>query len=177
MKGYVQVYTGKGKGKTTASLGLSLRALGAGFSVYIGQFLKAGDSSEVALLRRIQGILEPGQSLLLEAFGEPRFIKSKPRPEDVEAAAAGWDKIKKAVFSGDYDLVVAEELNVALSMELIPLEEVLDLIRKKPEAVELVLTGRYAPPEIRNAADLVSDIAAEKHYFSNGVAARRGIEK
>ena len=177
MKAYVQVYTGNGKGKTTASLGLCLRALGAGFSVYIGQFLKNGNYSEIKMLRRMEEILEEGQTLKVEQFGEPRFIKQKPRPEDVDAAAYGWKSIRAALHSGKYDLVIAEEINVALKMDLVPLEEVLEEIRNKPDSVELICTGRYAPSELREAADLVSEICEEKHYYKAGVPARTGIEK
>jgi cob(I)alamin adenosyltransferase len=177
MKGYVQVYTGNGKGKTTASLGLTLRALGAGYSVYIGQFLKNGNYSEIKMLERIRDILSGDQLLTVEQFGEPRFIKQKPRPEDVEAAAAGWGSVRAALKSGKYDLVIAEEINVALHMDLVPLEEVLEEIRAKAEDVELVCTGRYAPEALREAADLVSEISEEKHYYKAGVPARTGIEK
>ncbi len=177
MKGYVQVYTGNGKGKTTASLGLTLRALGAGYSVYIGQFLKNGDYSEIRMLDRMQSILKDGQMLKVEQFGEPRFIKQEPRPEDLRAAAAGWESVKRALRSGCYDLVIAEEINVALKMGLVPLEDVLKEIKDKAEDVELVCTGRYAPEALREAADLVSEITEEKHYYKTGVPARTGIEK
>lgn len=177
LKSYIQVYTGNGKGKTTASLGLTLRALGAGYSVFIGQFLKNGDYSEIRMLEKMKGILTPDQKLEIHQFGEPRFIGQKPRDEDFEAARKGFSMIREAVLSGEYQLVVAEELNVALKMNLVPLEDVLTLFSEKPEPVELVLTGRYAPDEIREAADLVSEILEIKHYYKAGVKARTGIEK
>ena len=177
MKSYIQVYTGNGKGKTTASLGLVLRALGAGKSVFIGQFLKTGDYSEIRMLKKIQTLLEKEQVLEVRQFGEPRFIKQKPRPEDIAAAGEGWIVLKEAVLSGKYDLVVMEEINVAVHLGLIPLEEVLTFLDKKPENVELVLTGRYASEEVKKVADLVSEIQEVKHYFNKGVQARVGIEK
>jgi len=177
MKSYIQVYTGPGKGKTTASLGLTLRALGAGYSVFIGQFLKNGDYSEIRMLRKMKQILEPDQKLEVLQFGEPRFIKQKPREEDIKSALAGWKIIRDAVFSEEYHVVIAEEINIALKMNLIPLADVLSLMKEKPESVELILTGRSAPPEIIEAADLVSEISEIKHYYKAGVKARKGIEK
>jgi cob(I)alamin adenosyltransferase len=177
MKSYVQVYTGNGKGKTTASLGLTIRALGAGYSVFFGQFLKNGDYSEIKMLNKMKTILEEDQILDLEQYGEPRFIKQKPRPEDIESALNGWKSIKNALHSGKYNLVIAEEINVALYMNLIPLEEVLNEIQNKDDSVEFILTGRYAPDEIQEAADLVSEVQEIKHYYKAGVTARIGIEK
>jgi len=177
MKGYIQIYTGDGKGKTTASLGLTLRALGAGCSVFIGQFLKNGDYSEIRMLKKMANILDEGQKLKVRQYGEPRFVGQTPRPEDLESARRGWVEIREAALSGRYDVVVMEEINVALHLNLIPLEEVLALLAEKPEETELVLTGRYAPAELREAADLVSEITEEKHYYQQGVPARTGIEK
>lgn len=177
MKSYVQVYTGNGKGKTTASLGLTLRALGAGYSVFFGQFLKNGDYSEIKMLKKMKTVLEEGQTLELEQYGEPRFIKQKPRPEDLESALKGWESVKKALHSGKYNLVIAEEINVALYMNLIPLDEVLNEIKNKDESVEFILTGRYAANEIKELADLVSEVQEIKHYYQAGVTARVGIEK
>lgn len=177
MKGFVQVYTGNGKGKTTASIGLATRALGAGYSVFLGQFLKNGDYSEIKMLKKMKTVLEDGQTLDLEQFGEPRFIRQKPRPEDIESALKGWESVKTALHSGNYDLVIAEEINVALHLDLIPLQEVLDEIKNKDDSVEFILTGRYAADEIKKAADLVSEIQEIKHYYKAGVKARTGIEK
>ena len=176
-KGYVQVYTGTGKGKTTASLGLTLRALGAGCSVFIGQFLKNGEYSEIRMLGKMKSLLDEEQILTLEQYGEPRFIGQKPRPEDVDAAERGWTSIKEALHSGKYDVVIAEELNVAMKLGLVPVEDVLEQIHCKEEGVEFVLTGRGAPESVREAADLVSQIQEVKHYYKAGVPARTGIEK
>ena len=176
MKSYIQVYTGNGKGKTTASLGLTIRALGAGKSVFIGQFLKNGNYSEIKMLEKISTQLEPGQQLKVVQYGEPRFIKQKPRQEDLDAALKGWDSLRNAVTSGSYDLVVMEEINIAIHMQLISEEEVLKVLEAKPPGVELVLTGRYASEKIILAADLVSRIEDVKHYYRAGVKARTGIE-
>ncbi|MDC7238997.1 MAG: cob(I)yrinic acid a,c-diamide adenosyltransferase, partial [Spirochaetales bacterium] len=159
------------------SLGLVLRALGAGYSVFIGQFLKTGDYSEIRMLKKMEGILENGQSLTVEQYGEPRFIGQNPRPEDIESALKGWESIKAALHSGLYDVIVAEELNVAMKLGLVDPEDVLDEIRNKEDSVEFVLTGRGAPDAVCEAADLVSDITEVKHYYKAGVSARTGIEK
>ncbi len=177
MKSYIHIYTGNGKGKTTASLGLALRALGAGKSVFIGQFLKNGDYSEIRMLQKMEGLLETDQTLRVEQYGEPHFINRKPGPEDYKAAEKGWMSIKEGVLSQKYDLVIMEEINVAVHLELIPEDQVLELMRNKPDDVELVLTGRYASEKIMEAADLVSRVDEVKHYFSKGVQARIGIEK
>ncbi len=175
-RGYVQIYTGAGKGKTTASLGLTLRALGAGYSVFIGQFLKNGNYSEIKMLNKIRRLLNPSQSLKVEQYGESSFVRNEPSDKDRAAARRGWEAVKEALHSGLYDLVVAEELNVALSMKLLPLDDVLKEVACKDEKLELVITGRGAPATLRDAADLVSVIHDEKHYYNAGVAARKGIE-
>ena len=169
--GYVQVYTGNGKGKTTAALGLVVRAVGAGLKVFIGQFLKTGTYSEVSALEKF------GPSVVLEQFGGKRFIRQEPTEEDRRRAAAGLARARETVSSGEYDLIVLEEINVAVSMGLIPAAEVLELIRTKPSRVEIVLTGRRAAPEIIEAADLVTEMREIKHYYQRGVTSRRGIEK
>ncbi len=171
MKGYVQVYTGDGKGKTTAALGLSVRAAGAGWRVYIGQFMKSGDFSEIKALKNFS------DSITVEQFGTGRFIKDKPSPEEIEAATKGLARLKEAVFGGDFDLVIAEEANVAVACGLFPVAMLCDIIDHKPDQVEIVITGRSAPPEIIERADLVTEMKSVKHYFYKGVAARIGIEK
>jgi cob(I)alamin adenosyltransferase len=171
MKGYVQVYTGEGKGKTTAALGLSLRAAGAGLRVYIGQFIKSGDYSEIKALRRFS------DQITIEQFGLGRFIKGKPHPEDIQAAARGLDRVREVLISGDYDVVILEEASVAAKVGLIAVEDLLDLIAGKPDDKELVITGRDAAPEVIEKADLVTEMKAVKHYYEKGVPARTGIEK
>jgi cob(I)alamin adenosyltransferase len=171
MKGYVQVYTGDGKGKTTAALGLALRAAGAGLKVFIAQFLKRGDYSEIKALKKLS------EQITVAQYGLGHFVKGKPAPEDMEAAQAGLRKVKSAVTSGAYDLVIIEEGNVAVQCGLFPLAELLDIISEKPEQVELVITGRGASPELIERADLVTEMKEIKHYYKKGVTARIGIEK
>lgn len=171
MKGYVQIYTGDGKGKTTASLGLALRAAGAGLDVYIAQFIKSGDYSEIKALARF------AERITVEQFGRGRFIKGKPAPEDVAAAQKGLQAIRSALDSGDYQVVIMEEGNVAAACGLFAVDEILDIMAGKPKDVELVITGRYADARVIEKADLVTEMKAVKHYYEAGVAARVGIEK
>jgi cob(I)alamin adenosyltransferase len=171
MKGYVQVYTGNGKGKTTAALGLSLRAAGAGLKVYIAQFLKKGDYSEIKALKRLSG------AITIEQFGLGRFVKNRPTKEEVRAARDGLEKIKKMMASGKYDIIIAEEGNVAAACGLFSAQDLIELIDARPDSVELVITGRGAAPEVMEAADLVTEMVDVKHYYQKGVAARTGIEK
>lgn len=170
-RGYVQVYTGDGKGKTTAAMGLLVRAAGAGLHVYFGQFLKAGTYSEIkALTARFPEVC-------VKQFGHGRFICGKPTAEAMVAAARGLGKVRDAVVSGRYDLVIADELMTAIAVGLLAAEDAISLIDAKPPAMELVLTGRGAPREVIVRADLVTEMRAVKHYFANGVKARVGIEK
>ncbi|MFO8085574.1 MAG: cob(I)yrinic acid a,c-diamide adenosyltransferase [Desulfobacterales bacterium] len=172
MKGYVQIYTGEGKGKTTAALGLAIRAAGAGLKVFIGQFIKTGDYSEIkALKERFSDVI------VIEQFGAGGFIRSKPLPEHIRAASKGLERIREIMASGQYQIIICEEANVAVSMGLIGVDDLLDLIAKKPENVEMVFTGRNADPRLLEAADLVTEMREIKHYFSKGVKARVGIEK
>ena len=170
-KGFVQVYTGNGKGKTTAALGLSLRALGAGFRVFFAQFLKSGEYSEIKALK----LFEPRVEIV--QFGKGCFVRGRPEREDFELAREGFSLCRAKVLSRDFELVVLDELNLALHFGLIPLEEVLSLIEERPQGVELVITGRYAPEPLLEAADLVTEMREVKHYYRQGVKARVGIEK
>ncbi len=170
-KGYVQVYTGNGKGKTTASLGLSVRAAGAGLKVFIIQFMKMGDYSEIKALERFSDLIT------IEQYGLGRFVMGKPSPEDIEAGKKGLEKVKSIISAGEHDVVVIEEGNVAVTCDLITTQDLLDIIDSKPDNMELVITGRSAPPEIIKRADLVTEMKEIKHYYQNGVQARVGIEK
>jgi len=170
-KGYVQVYTGEGKGKTTAAIGLAIRAAGAGFKVYIAQFLKKGDTSEIKALERFSDLIT------VEQFGLGRFVRGKPEAEDIEAARKGLENIQKILSSGKHQMVILDEANVAAVCGLISIDDLIVLIDQKPAHVELILTGRGAAPQIIERADLVSEVKALKHYFNNGVKARVGIEK
>ena len=171
MKGYVQVYTGDGKGKTTAALGLSIRAAGAGLNVYIAQFIKMGDYSEIKSLQRFSDVIT------VEQFGLGRFIKGKPSDEDIAAAAKGLEKVRAILTAGQHPVVILEEANVAIMCGLFSVDDILKLIAIKPETVELVITGRGAAPEIIEKADLVTEMKCVKHYYDQGVQARTGIEK
>jgi len=169
-KGYVQIYTGNGKGKTTAALGLSLRAAGAGFKVYIAQFMKQGGYSELKALERFDDLIT------IEQFGTGKFTVGKPTDEDL---AAGWrclDAIKQALLSAAYDVVIMEEAAVAEKFGIISTENILEMIRIKPEKTELVITGRGASEQVMAVADLVTEMKEIKHYYQAGVAARVGIE-
>ena len=171
MRGYIHVYTGVGKGKTTAALGLTLRAAGAGLKVYIAQFIKSGNYSEINALQRFTDLVT------LEQFGQGRFTKGKPTAEDIDLARNGLLRAKAKLSSGQYSLVILDELNVAISYEIFAVDDILEIIDQKPDHTELVITGRNAAPEIVERADLVSEIQAIKHYFQKGVKARIGIEK
>lgn len=171
MKGYVQVYTGDGKGKTTSAIGLSIRAAGAGLKIYIAQFVKMGDYSEIKALKKFSDLIT------VEQFGLGWFIKGKPSKEDIDAARAGIEKVKSFMASRDYDVIILEEANVAAKFGLISVNDILDLISSKPETMELVITGREADPEVIEKADLVTEMKEIKHYFQKGVQARAGIEK
>ncbi len=170
-KGYTQIYTGDGKGKTTAALGLALRAAGAGLKVYIAQFIKSGDYSEIKALSRL------ADRITVKQFGLGRFIKAKPSPEDRAAAQKGLEAIRSALNSGIYQMVIMEEGNVAAMCGLFPVGEILAIMSQKPADVELVITGRGADPRVIDKADLVTEMKAVKHYYQDGVAARVGIEK
>ena len=170
-KGYTHVYTGDGKGKTTAMLGLALRAAGAGLKVYIGQFVKNGEYSEVKALRMFL------PCVALEQYGAGWVSAGGADERHKAAARRGLDRAAQAIHSGAYDVVMLDEINVAVQCGLVPAGDVVGLIRHKPPNVELVLTGRGAPPEIIEEADLVSMISAAKHYYGEGVMAREGIEK
>jgi len=169
--GYVQVYTGDGKGKTTAVLGLALRASGRGLLVYIGQFMKGQDYGELTSVLRLEGVT-------LEQYGDPGWCyKGKLKPHQIEQARAGLEKGKAALLSERYDIVILDELNMAAWFELLPLSDVLDLIDRRPSTVELVMTGRRAPEEVMERADLVTEMREVKHYYTQNVPARAGIEK
>ena len=169
--GLVQVYTGDGKGKTTAAIGLALRAAGRGLRVFIIQFIKGGfDYGELYILEKLPNIE-------VRAFGRGRFItQDGPGPEDIEEARKAMELAREVVRSGEYDVVILDEINVAIYFGLVGLEEVLELIRGKPEHVELVLTGRKAPRELVEEADLVTEMKEVKHPYRRGMPPRPGIE-
>ena len=171
MKGYVQVYTGDGKGKTTAALGLTLRAAGAGLKVHICQFMKSGDYSEIKALKKL------GDYVSVVQFGTGQFVRGRPSEEEIAAGRKGLEHLKSIVHGGEYDVVVAEEANVAASCGLFSEDELLSVMETKPDNVELVITGRGATEKVIAKADLVTEMKAIKHYYDAGVSARVGIEK
>lgn len=165
----IQVYTGNGKGKTTAAFGIAIRALGAGLKVYIGQFCKKGLYSELKVLKRLKGIK-------IEQFGRKSFIKKRPRKQDQILAQRGLEKIKKIITKKSYDLIILDEINIALHFGLLKISDLVDIIKVVSKDTEIILTGRYAPSKIIEIADLVSKIEEVKHYYKKGIKARKGID-
>ncbi len=169
-KGLVQVYMGDGKGKTTAAFGLALRACGQGLRVFICQFVKGQESGEATAAARLASCLS------VRRFGRGSFIRGRPEAEDIALARQGWEESRRAVLSGGWDVVVLDEIGIALYFGLIPLPEVLALLDGRPVGTELVLTGRTIHEEVLARADLITEMRAVRHPFDRGVAARRGIE-
>jgi cob(I)alamin adenosyltransferase len=172
-KGYIQVYTGNGKGKTTASLGLAVRAAGHGLRTVIIQFMKGWiDYGELNGVKMLSPFVEIHQA------GRDTFVERKnPDPEDVRLAREGWELAKAVVLGRKADIVVLDEINCAVDFGLLPLLEILDLLHRKPDGMEIVLTGRGAPEEIVAIADLVTEMREIKHYYGKGIDARVGIER
>ncbi len=173
-KAYIQVYTGNGKGKTTAAFGLALRAAGRGFRTYFAQFMKLGDYGEVLAAEKYLPAM-----LQVEQFGLPGFHHSggPVSAEERRAARRGLQAVWEALQSGEYQVVVMDEVNTLLWFGIVELSEVLEIIDQRPPDVELVLTGRYAPEAILDRADLISEMKEIKHYYAAGVEARDGIER
>jgi cob(I)alamin adenosyltransferase len=171
-KGYIQVYTGNGKGKTTAALGQALRAAGRGLRTLIVMLMKDFAYGE------LKGLNQWNQWIRLEQYGNDRFVfrKQPPGDEDIQAAKIAVKRAREAMLSGRYDLVILDEVCVAIHFGLLETKEVVSLLKEKPPAVELILTGRYCPDELMAKADLVTEMQEIKHYYQNGVIARKGIE-
>lgn len=170
--GQFQIYTGDGKGKTTAALGLALRASGAGLRVFIGQFIKLGETSEIVALRRLQNVI-------VEQFGSDKglIIGRTPDADERACAAAGLERLLEALESGAYDVVIADEINCALTCGLLAEGDLLALIDRRPESVELVFTGRGACEAVLARADLITEMRDVRHYFrEKRLPARLGIE-
>lgn len=172
MKSYVQIYTGNGKGKTTAALGLIVRALGNDFKILLVQFLKGRDYGELHSLAKFE-------NLEIKRFGRGVFIRDKENvtDEDIQLTRSGYELLKENISKDKYDLIVADEILGTLRYDLISVDEIKWLIENKNENVELVLTGRNAPQDLIDMADLVTEMKEVKHYFKKGVMARKGIEK
>lgn len=170
-RGCVQVYTGNGKGKTTAALGLAFRAVGRGLRVCFFQFIKgSGLYGEHLLAEKL------APQLTMIRSGRPGWVNTKDITADRKAAQEGLEQARTLLTSGDYDLVILDEINGAAAFGLIDVEQILDLIQLRPEKVELVLTGRNAADQVIEAADLVTEMCDIKHYYRAGVPARTGIE-
>lgn len=171
-KGLIQVYTGNGKGKTTAALGLALRAVGHGMKVLVIQFMKGSiNYGELKSSRKLS------PNLTIRQKGRRTFVsKNHVDPLDLKLAREGFSLAKKAIESKEYDVVILDEINQVIDYGLVPLSDLLQLIDSKPETVELILTGRNAKPEVMEKADLVTEMVDRKHYYDRGVQARKGIE-
>ncbi|HNV94443.1 MAG: cob(I)alamin adenolsyltransferase/cobinamide ATP-dependent adenolsyltransferase [Candidatus Methanofastidiosum methylothiophilum] len=171
MKGLIQIYTGTGKGKSTAAFGLTLRASGYGLKSLIIQFMKQGNSyGEHFAINKLENIE-------IVSFGKSKFIDFKnPSKEDIDLVNEAWDFATKSINIGKYDIIVLDEINVALNFKLLNLEKVIDVLKNKPDSIEIILTGRYAPKELIEIADLVSEIVEVKHPYQKGIIARKGIE-
>ena len=170
-KGYVQVYTGDGKGKTTAAFGLALRAAGYGLKVFIAQFIKGMRYSEIKALEKFKDNIEVKQ------YGKGCFVREAATNKDIEAAGLGLAEIREVINSGKYDVVILDEINIAIYFKLLSVGDIVDLIENKPDNIELILTGRKAEKEIIDKADLVTEMHEIKHYYRKGVLARKGIER
>ncbi|MFP3871782.1 MAG: cob(I)yrinic acid a,c-diamide adenosyltransferase [Candidatus Natronoplasma sp.] len=169
--GLFQVYTGDGKGKTTAAIGLAVRAAGRDLNIYFGQFMKGTEYGEQIALERFD------EEITLEQYGEEGLhVTDSPSEEEIKMAKRGLQKIKDALNSGKFDVVIADEICVAHHFNLLSLEELVDLVEDAPEGVELVFTGRKAPEEIIELADLVTEMKEIKHPYQEGIEARKGIE-
>ncbi|MBR6244414.1 cob(I)yrinic acid a,c-diamide adenosyltransferase [bacterium] len=169
-RGYVQVYTGNGKGKTTASFGLALRAAGAGKRVFIGQFVKGMHYSELDIVPKLE-------TIEIRQYGRDCFIKKEPSESDIRCAKEGLAEMAEILKSGKYDVVIMDEANIALFYKLFSFEELKQAVCNRAEGVEVIVTGRYAPQELIDMADLVTEMREIKHYYTKGVEARVGIEK
>ena len=168
----IQCYTGNGKGKTTAALGLALRAAGHKKKVKIFQFMKGQiNYGELTSVKLLYPYVE------IEQCGRKEFVsKDKPEKIDIDLARSCWEKAKKDIFSEKYDIIILDELNVALDFKLLEIEDIVETLKTKPENLEIVITGRYAPKEIINIADLVTEMKEIKHYYQKGVPEREGFE-
>jgi cob(I)alamin adenosyltransferase len=171
-KGYVQIYTGDGKGKTTAALGLALRAAGSGLKVCIVQFMKGQHYSELDAIPLLGGLVA------IEQYGHPTFCRftDPPDPKDVARAHEAFERLNELMDSKACDILIADEIITAMKFSLLAEKEVLDLINSKPDGMELIATGRGATQALVDAADLVTEMREVKHYYRQGISARRGIE-
>lgn len=171
-RGFVQIYTGNGKGKTTAAIGQAVRAAGAGLKSYIVQFMKEYPYSELNSLQHLS------KWITIEQFCSDEFVikREPPSKEEIEKAQRALRSASEKMLSGKFDLIILDEICVAIHFGLIKVEDVMPLINNKPENVELILTGRYCPQQFIDHADLVTEMKEVKHYYQKGILARKGIE-
>lgn len=169
-QGFIQIYTGNGKGKTTAALGAALRAIGAGKKVFFAQFVKSQIYSEIEACNKYL------PNITTKQYGNSCFIFREPAPEDAQAAQEGLKEVAEIIRSAKYDVVVLDEANIALHYNFFTVEELINMIKEKPQATEIIITGRNAPKKLIEVADLVTEMKEIKHYYQKGVKARKGIE-
>jgi len=170
-KGYIHIYTGDGKGKTTAAIGLAIRAAGYGMKTYIGQFMKGQHYGELTALR-------DHPCITIEQYGDIECVhREEITQKHIDQAQQGLKQARKAMHSHEYDIIILDEINVAVWFGLLTVEDVLELLNERSKNVEFILTGRRAPKELMEIADLVSDVKEIKHYYNQGVKARIGIER
>ena len=169
-KGYIQIYTGNGKGKTTCALGLSLRAICNGYSVFFGQFLKGQDYSELKAVESLQ-------NFTIRQYGTANFVFNNQSEKDIQMAKEGLSDIKREMLTNNYDIIVMDEVNIAIHKNLITVDDVIDILKLRPENTEMILTGRYAHEKLIEIADLVTEMKEIKHYYTQGVMSRAGIER
>ena len=171
-QGFVQIYTGNGKGKSTAAIGQAVRAAGFGLKTYIAQFMKEYPYNELVSLRHLS------QWIAVEQFGGDEFVYKKELPGkiELEKASRGLQTARKEMLSGKFDIIILDEAIVAIYFKLIDTKDLIEFIKSKPENVELIFTGRYCPEELIELADLVTEMKEVKHYYQKGITSRRGIE-
>lgn len=171
-QGFVQIYTGNGKGKSTASIGQAVRAAGFGLKTYIAQFMKEYPYNELNSLKHLS------EWITIEQFGGDEFVYKKQLPgeEELDKAKRGLESAKEKMLSGEFDLIILDEAIVAIYFKLIETKDLVEFIKSKPENVELILTGRYCPEELIELADLVTEMKEVKHYYQKGITSRKGIE-
>ncbi len=170
MKGYVHLYTGDGKGKTTAAMGQAIRAAGAGKKVFIAQFAKGQPFSEAKLINQLL------PAITIKQFGLECFIINSPTEKDKEVARQGLNELLEIIRSDVFDLIILDEANIAIFYNLYTTRELIGVLQQKPESTEIVITGRYATQEMIDFSDLVTEMVEVKHYYQKGVVARKGIE-
>ena len=171
-QGFVQIYTGNGKGKSTAAIGQAVRAAGYGLKTYIAQFMKEYPYNELNSLKKLS------EWITIEQFGGDEFVYKRELPgkDELEKASNGLQTARNKMLSGEYDLIILDEAIVAIYFKLIETKELIEFIKAKPNNVELIVTGRYCPSELIDAADLVTEMKEVKHYYQKGITSRKGIE-